>query len=262
MVWDTWHNAERYEQFVTERGVYRWLNARLAERAGIESARRILDLGCGTGATARACLPRMSPDAELVGVDASAEMVEVARANVPDPRARFDVLPAGRIAALDGSFDRVLSNAAVWQFPRLAPVFEGVARLTDRDALFCFNVPAERIDGERTPIHPFQAALMREIDSATGGGPELVPDRIDAAGLAELAERHDFDLDPAERLEYEATQDELIELMSLPAMIEPLTPGLDEAERDEVLRRARERSDPQERVAVPWIFFRLTRRPG
>lgn len=260
-VWDSWVNAERYEQFVRERGVYAWLNRQLVASAELESAERILDLGCGTGATARACLTLMQRDAELVGIDASTEMVAVANAHHVDPRVSFEARPASALRALDGTFDRVLSNAAFWQFPRLTPVFAGLQHKVRPAGRVLFNVPAERIDGERTPIHPFQAALMREVDDASIESAPVV-DRLSRERLAELAERHGFSFDPPRRLEYQTTQRELYELMSLPAMIEPLTPELDDAAREAILARAIARTDGEERVAVPWLFFSLTRRPG
>ena len=50
-----------------------------------------------------------------------------------------------------------------------------------------------------------------------------------------------------------------MELMEIPAMIEPLTPGLSDEVRRLALRRARETSDPEERVEVPWIYFLFER---
>src|SRR5690606_1701174 len=96
--WRGWDNAEIYERFVRERRIYAWLNERLVERAAPERARRVLDLGCGTGATTRAFLRRLPAGGEIVGIDASREMVEVARAATLDPRARFVV---GDAAAAD-----------------------------------------------------------------------------------------------------------------------------------------------------------------
>jgi tRNA (cmo5U34)-methyltransferase len=69
-------------------------------------ARRILDLGVGTGETARRVLDR-HPDAQLVGIDASAEMLAAA-----------DVAGDLRVGRLedplpDGPFDLVVSALAV-----------------------------------------------------------------------------------------------------------------------------------------------------
>ena len=75
------------------------------------SATRVLELGIGTGETARRVLAR-HPRARLVGLDASREMLDQARRGLPDDRVdlRFarleDPLP-------DGPFDVVISALAI-----------------------------------------------------------------------------------------------------------------------------------------------------
>ena len=107
MPWSSWINAEIYDRFVRERRIYDWLNTHLVRLADLRLARRILDVGCGTGATALACLGKMDSGAELVGIDSSEEMIGVARSNALDPRARFEVLPAAAADRLDGTFDLI-----------------------------------------------------------------------------------------------------------------------------------------------------------
>lgn len=260
MPWTSWINAEIYDRFVRERPIYGWLNRRLVELADLGGVERILDLGCGTGATTTACLGAMEPRAEIVGIDASEAMISVARANVLDPRARFEVLAAAEADRLDGFFQRVVCCAAFWQFPFAAPVFRALGRRTESGARLVFNVPAERVGGQSAPVHPFQAALIEEIEQASGrrfeGRPELVrPSRLESD-----AAEHGFELHDARRLVYHSPQGELIELMTIPAMIGPLTEGLDDRQRERVLERARLRSDVAMSVEVPWIYFTFQRR--
>jgi tRNA (cmo5U34)-methyltransferase len=74
-------------------------------------ARTILELGTGTGETARAVLDQ-HPDAHITCIDASPGMVRVARENLPADRA--DVIP-GRLEdpLPQGQFDLVVSALAV-----------------------------------------------------------------------------------------------------------------------------------------------------
>src|SRR5207248_7049309 len=76
-----------------------------------DSARRILELGTGTGETARRLLER-HPNATLLGLDASAGMLAYARRVLPAERADLRV---GRIQAdlPVGPFDLVASALAV-----------------------------------------------------------------------------------------------------------------------------------------------------
>lgn len=75
------------------------------------SARRILDLGTGTGETARLLLDR-HPNASLVGIDENEEMLALALDRLPASRVS---LRAGRIEEPlpDGPFDLVASALAV-----------------------------------------------------------------------------------------------------------------------------------------------------
>jgi len=260
MPWRSWLNAEIYDRFVRERPIYGWLNRILVETADVAHGRRVLDLGCGTGATTLACLREIGATAEVIGIDASEEMVQVARANVHDPRAAFEVLPAAEADRLPGKFDRVVCNAAFWQFPAPGAVIGTLSRCSEDGALFAFNVPAERVLGEVAAVHPYQITLMREIEGETGERFGGSPARLDPAALEKTGAEHGFAMRRIERRVYEARQDELMELMSIPAMIEPLTPGLSPERRDELLDRARAHSDPQLRVAVPWVYFLFERR--
>lgn len=90
---------------------YERLQAALVEATTTLAPRRILELGTGSGETARRVLAA-HPDAELVGVDASDRMLAAARR----------VLPAGRVDLRvgrledplpDGPFDLVFSALAV-----------------------------------------------------------------------------------------------------------------------------------------------------
>lgn len=112
----TW-SAEAYAAnagFVSDYGadVVDWL----APRAG----ERILDLGCGDGTLA---LKMAADGAEVVGLDASAEFVETARAKGIDAR-----LGDGQALSFDGEFDAVFSNAALHWMNDAEAVIAGVRR--------------------------------------------------------------------------------------------------------------------------------------
>ena len=188
-------------------------------------------------------------------------MIEVARANVLDPRARFLVSSAAAVdRAVDGPFDRIVCNAAFWQFPAAGPVLRAVSAVVSPGSLFVFNAPAERVAGEAAPVHPFQVALARAIEARRD---HPFPDTfsgLDPRELERRAAEDGFVVERIERAAYRGLQGELMHLMAIPAMIRPLAQGLGDAEREEALREACDRSDPELAVEVPWIYFVLRRR--
>src|ERR1700727_1550039 len=58
-----------------------WYRRRALQRAGLEAGMRVLDIGTGTGLTAREAFGLVGPSGEVTGVDPSTGMME--RAKVP-----------------------------------------------------------------------------------------------------------------------------------------------------------------------------------
>lgn len=257
--WRGWKNAEHYQAFVRDHDVYRWLNTTLVERASLQGRRRVLDLGCGTGATTRTALGVIAVDGEVVGVDGSPEMVEVARSTTVDPRASFVVAAANALElAVQGPFDAAVSNAAFWQFPNPGRVWEALGRLLAPDAPLTFNVPAER--GEDVgPSHGFQVALARSIERRADRLYRSTATRFDPERSAVLARGAGFVEEERQRMSWEGSQSELVELMRIPAMRRPIAPGLAPEEVLAAVDEAGARIDPDEQVRVDWLFLRYRR---
>src|SRR5579863_6936339 len=124
-------------------------------------ARAIVDLGCGPGNSTEVLAARF-PDAAILGLDSSPDMIEAARRRLP--RAQFSV---GRIEGWTdgGPFYVILANAVLHWVPNhhtLLP--ELVARLATGGAL-AIQMP----DNLDVPAHQ----LMREI-AAEGPWAEML----------------------------------------------------------------------------------------
>ncbi len=132
---------------------YEHLQDRAAAATG-SGARRVLELGIGTGETARRVLAR-HPTASLLGLDASREMLDQARRALPQDRVEL------RVARLedplpDGRFDVVISALAIHHldgdgkarlFQRAAGVLSPAGRLVVADVVIP-EVPSDVV----TPI--------------------------------------------------------------------------------------------------------------
>jgi tRNA (cmo5U34)-methyltransferase len=119
--------ASYLETIRAEVPAYDELQDAVAEATAGIHAERVLELGVGTGQTSRRVLD-LHPDAELVGIDESAEMLAAASADVTAADLRVsrleDPLP-------EGSFDLVVSALAVHHLDRAGKA-DLFARVADR----------------------------------------------------------------------------------------------------------------------------------
>jgi ubiquinone/menaquinone biosynthesis C-methylase UbiE len=107
------HAAHSYDTLVAANPGYHAHLRRSARRLGLPhpgTGLRVLDLGCGTGAST-AALARVLPGAEITAVDASAGMLDRAMAKSWQGRVRFVCAPAEALAeaGVDGPFDAVFA---------------------------------------------------------------------------------------------------------------------------------------------------------
>ncbi|WDD91247.1 class I SAM-dependent methyltransferase [Burkholderia sp. FERM BP-3421] len=126
-------------QAVTDQ-MFRPFEVLLADAVGEQEARRVLDVGCGTGATTLAVARRLGGDARCVGVDVSAPMLAAARERAREAGAdvafvcadvqRHDFEPAG--------FDTILSRFGVMFFDDPVAAFANLRRAATADARLIF----------------------------------------------------------------------------------------------------------------------------
>jgi ubiquinone/menaquinone biosynthesis C-methylase UbiE len=146
-----------YEQRLVEPLFKPWAEAML-DRVALAPGARVIDIACGTGIVARTAQRRSGGAARVVGVDASAPMLEVARTIEPSvdwregdaadlpaaPDERFDWVLCqqglqffGDRMAAAREFRRVLAPggtllAAVWRSADEMPLFRALQRVAER----------------------------------------------------------------------------------------------------------------------------------
>jgi SAM-dependent methyltransferase len=132
----------------------------------------VLDVGAGTGFVAGLAAERF-PEAEVVGVDLSPRMIDVARRS--HPGVRFEVADASRLPFGDGTFDLVL-------LLNMIPFAEELARVTRAGGRLV--VAFSR--GPETPIWAPPETVRAQLAAA---GFEDVEELAAGVGTALLARR-------------------------------------------------------------------------
>ncbi|MBT1181917.1 methyltransferase domain-containing protein [Bifidobacterium sp. CP2] len=151
VVWD----SQQYLRFRKERTQpSRDLAMQLPPDDG--SATHLIDIGCGPG-NSTAVLRERYPNAEILGVDSSPEMVSAAREAHPDiDFALCDVSKPDELAALEQDFDVVFSNACIQWVPDHAHLISSLLGLLKLGGTLAVQTPMNYEE----PIHRIIARIV------------------------------------------------------------------------------------------------------
>lgn len=103
-----------------------------------EKPERILDLGCGPG-NSTGELRKRWPEAEIIGLDSSEEMLEKARSSYPD--IEWVQADGGEDLSFLEKFDIVFSNATIQWIPGHKRLLNNLVELINEDGILAVQVP-------------------------------------------------------------------------------------------------------------------------
>lgn len=166
-------SADGYDAKYHAALAYREMDRRIA--AAIAGAVRrngatvdLLDVGCGPGSLVPAL--REIGKVNVVGIDLSPEMIELARARYPD--ARFEVGDVEALAFPDASFDVVLCSGMLHHLASLRGAMTQIARVLRPGGIMLAREPNEDNFGHRYPelafahlclMHGLYYAMNRDV---------------------------------------------------------------------------------------------------
>ena len=170
------------------------LVAAAAAEAGRFERPRILDVGCGAGATSLA-LAEAFPEAEITGIDLSETLVAAARERAGEGSAnpRFEVADAARWAPGRAGLDLIVSRHGVMFFADPVGAFAHLRALAGAEARLVFSCFRSRADNQWvTALRPiferFAPEALAAPDPPAGpfafADPEKVTAILTGAGFA------------------------------------------------------------------------------
>jgi SAM-dependent methyltransferase len=200
--WITRWTQEDGDHWVAEADRYDELNSRSGEElmkaVGLKAGERVLDVGCGNGATTLEAAERVRPGGSVVGIDVSTPMLAVAR-----ERARsWSVANADFIEAdaqvhpfAPRTFDVVISRNGLMYFDEPTAAFTNLARSLHLGGRLAFTAP-QGLDRNEWIMAAGAAAtpILGPPKGVTPGKPGPVgladPDRtysiVEAAGFVDI----------------------------------------------------------------------------
>ncbi|WP_238016047.1 methyltransferase domain-containing protein [Dactylosporangium sp. AC04546] len=158
--WD----PQQYSRFADERArPFHELVARIPT----QSAVAVVDLGCGPG-TMTATLAARYPDAAVLGIDSSPDMIAAAEA-LATPQLRFQLGDIGAYQPSRGSIDVIVANASLQWVGDHATLLPVLAAALDSGGTLAFQVPTVGVEPiEQVASSPRWAPLLSSALSGTG----------------------------------------------------------------------------------------------
>lgn len=173
------------------------LNAVLVDRivARARPGSRILDIGCGAGATSLALAQRL-PEAELVGIDLSHSLVEAAIARNSFSNLRFEVEDATRWSGGDWQPDLLVSRHGVMFFDDPVAAFSHFATVAAQGAQLTFSCFSARSDNQWAADIPALLPVQPQPADPFAPGPFAFADHEHVRDLLSRAGWKDAEAEP------------------------------------------------------------------
>lgn len=144
---------ERSSEGLARANLIRHKAAYLHARKKFREARRVLDVGSGTGYGSAMIA---TPNREVVGVDTSDEAVKWANDTYRNENASFLIMPATELRFPDGSFDAVCSIQSIEHFDEVKVFLSEVVRVLRPGGVLAVATPNRLTyspDGSINPFH-------------------------------------------------------------------------------------------------------------
>lgn len=130
-------NLDRFEGMIAPVG------RALLEKAAFRPGERVIDVGCGAGATSLEIAKRVGPSGAVLGIDIAPVLIATAERRAREARAgnlRFRCADAAAASLDEQSFDRLFSRFGLMFFPDAPAAFANLHRFVRRGGRADFSV--------------------------------------------------------------------------------------------------------------------------
>jgi ubiquinone/menaquinone biosynthesis C-methylase UbiE len=131
------HGAGEIWNWESPAGKLRWTRRVKMLSGHLKPGMTVLELGCGTGYFTRelAC-----SGADIIAIDVSPELLEIARADCPAPNVRYQIQNACALTYPDGTFDSVVGSSILHHL-EIEEALREVYRVLKPDGTIYFTEP-------------------------------------------------------------------------------------------------------------------------
>lgn len=236
---------DRYQEFEDQHHFFADLTLRLAAASGLAKGTKVLDIGCGNGASAEILSREF--ECRVLGLDLSPKMIENGRHRIKDPRIRLEVGDAVNPQAVtdEKDFDAALYNAAIFIIPDAAKSMQAAAACLKPGGSIGFSFYPQIIDENGEEIFPLafdrcnlprpKAQVVTSYEKALTGLQQCCKE------VGESAWERPF------------SEDFLVDFFSIPAQSASLFPRLDYEERRQLVPKLFAALQPEaEKARIVW----------
>ena len=266
--WHDPHNANLYNQFARQYGLYRDTSRHLASLVRLENVKQVVDLSCGTGITTEEILKCIDGSTQVIAIDSSTVMLAVAHQFIRDKRVSWVQGDAAEINKHTKFVDTIICNSAIWQLD-IDKTLSAAANILQPGGEIAFNIGKHFLRLPLREVRPQQttASLRTLVQSIAildyGFNPStdnVKPRaRLSINGVLETLTENGFEPCKTIFFTYKMTPEEELAWLKIPIFAQAVLPGMPHEQQLEIMDKAFERVDKGYQRTSDWIMFVATR---
>ena len=225
-------SARLYENYEHKYGLFKYLTEELAKVCNIRKGMSVCDIGCGTGASTLTLAKVVGKEGQVIGIDFSKEMIDLAKEELQDfANVELLLCDAEKLGEhIDLKMDAILYNASIFLMPDPKQTLWAAHDVLQKDGIVGMNYLVGIFDDQEPAIDLFRSAKEEGMKFAPYGrrimNAGALPGILKDVGFGDIREG---------TISKQMNMDEIREFYSIPAQSAGLYPKTPYDERLELL---------------------------